>query len=237
MECLRKGMWKRLTQSLPRLTCGKDKLLSRDEAQRLVRLYFYTTKSLPDLFMALLPIVATLRLDDAVSANPQTVASRLRLSAEEVHSFHPPAIPSVLPSLPVLHLSLLVSMCRLETIHTLAISNFNLVFTHYTELIQSSRLKQTAHGSVTHSGTLRQWSREICREAWEELSSGAIIVPVVGGRDEDGGLTGGAETEDTRSWRSEVTLGDVLWSVKEKFSDDTVGGGAGEVLTRWCKEM
>lgn len=134
-------------------------------------------------------------------------------------------------------------MCRLESIHTLAISNFNLVYTHYTELIQSSRLKQSAHGSLAHPGTLREWSREICREAWEELGLAAIIVPVIGARDEDGGFAAaggnsGAEMEDTRSWRSEVTLDDVLWEVKEKFADGSgFGGGAGEVLTRWCKEV
>lgn len=149
---------------------------------------------------------------------------------------------SALITLPVLHLSLIISMCRLETIHALIVSNFNLVYTHYTELIQSSRLRQIAHGSVTHSGTLRQWSRETCREAWEELGFGGFIVPAVGGRDDDGGLGVGeaGEAEETRMWRCEVGLEDVLWAIREKFEGDGdagVGAGAGEVLVKWCREV
>lgn len=147
-----------------------------------------------------------------------------------------PSVLVTLSGLPVLHISLLISMCRLEAIHTLSTVNFNLVYTHYTELIDVSRLKQTAHGSVTHSGSLRKWSRELCREAWEELGIEGLIVPVAGGRDEDGN-SGGAEMEETRMWRSEVGLDDILWSVKEKFNMHSQGGGgAGEVLVKWCKE-
>ena len=66
-------------------------------------------------------------------------------------------------------------------------------------------------------------------------------MPVVGGAREDesafGG--GGAEAEETRMWKSELTLEDVLWGIKQKFEGDgsVGGGGAGEVLTRWCKEI
>lgn len=148
-----------------------------------------------------------------------------------------PSTLSVVITLPVLHLSLLISMCRLETIHTLTTSNFNLVYTHYTELVQTSRLKQTAHGSITHSGTLRLWNREICKGAWEELGLWGLIVPVAGGRDEDGW---GGEAEESRMWRCELALEDISWGLNEKFKGDGhsgVGGGASEVLTKWCREI
>lgn len=189
---------------------------------------------MPQLFITLYPLIVALQQDPSAARTNKGEGLRGEENGSEVAIS--PSVLIVLISLPVLHLSLLISMCRLEAIHTLSTVNFNLVYTHYTELIDTSRLKQTAHGSVTHSGTLRKWSRELCREAWEELSIEGLIVSATGGRDEDGN-SGGAEMEETRMWRSEVGLEDMLWSVKEKFHMHSQGGGgAGEVLVRWCKE-
>lgn len=203
--------------------------------QRLVKFHFYTTKSLPDLFMELFPLVASLQLPDPASTTSESHSSLYQAST--LQPLESPSILSVVSTLPILHLSLLISMCRLDTIHTLATSNFNLVYTHYTELIQTSRLKQTAYGSVTHSGTLRQWSRETCKGAWEELGLWSLIVPVSGGRDDDGW---GGEAEESRMWRCELTLEDMLWGMNEKFKGErgsAVGAGAGEVLSKWCREV
>ncbi|KAK5069997.1 origin recognition complex subunit 4 [Lithohypha guttulata] len=217
--------------------------LPSEDTQKLVRSHFYFTKSLPDLFMALYPSIAisqppfSTRKATNDARMVATGAAQLTTRGPELSA--PPSILAVLITLPVLHLSLLISMCRLETIHTLTTSNFNLVYTHYTELVQTSRLKQTAFGSVTHSGTLRQWGRETCRGAWEELGLWGMIVPVVGAREDDGGMRGGgAEVGDTRSWRSEVALEDVAWAIGQKFEDEGgFGGGAGEVLSKWCSEV
>lgn len=185
--------------------------------------------------MTLYPLLAALQLD--VPASSINKVGENEEGDKKSHTATSPSVLVALNGLPVLHMSLLLSMCRLEAIHTLNTVNFNLVYTHYTELIDTSRLKQTAHGSITHSGSLRKWNRELCREAWEELGIEGLIVPVAGGRDEDGN-SGGAEMEETRMWRSEVGLDDILWSIKEKFNMHAqgVGGGAGEVLLKWCKE-
>lgn len=205
----------------------------QQEVQLLIKRQFYTVKSLPELFILLYPKVATFQPDQAKIVNKE--AEKIEKGATRPGLESPSVLLSLI-GLPVLHLSLLISMCRLEAIHTLSTVNFNLVYTHYTELINTSRLKQTAQGSVTHSGTLRKWNRELCREAWEQLGSEALIVPVTGGRDEEGN-SGGAEMEETRMWRSEVGLEDIVWGVKEKFDmNNQSGGGVGEVLARWCKE-
>lgn len=126
-------------------------------------------------------------------------------------------------------------MSRLETIHHLTASNFNLVHAHYTELIDSTKLRQSAHGSIATSGSLRRWPRGLCRDAWEELGEWGLVVPVTGGRDEESG----GQEEDTRMWRCEVGLEDVEWGVRVKFGIDGSEkvGGAGEVLLRWCREV
>lgn len=77
------------------------------------------------------------------------------------------------------------------------------------------------------SGSLRAWSKETCRGAWEDLGRWGVVTPVVGGRDDDGGDGDGRET---RMWRCEVTLEDLRWGVLE-------GGGEGGVLERWCREV
>ena len=61
-------------------------------------------------------------------------------------------------------------------------------------------------------------------------------MPVVGDKGDEGASGG---QEETRMWRCEVGLEDVEWGVKEKFGGNGSGkgGGVGEVLLRWCREV
>lgn len=91
------------------------------------------------------------------------------------------------------------------------------------------------------SGSLRQWNRELCRGAWEELANLGLMVPVSGGADEGlGKISSGEGEEDSRMWRAEVDLDDMEWSIRQRFGiegDGRGSGGAGEVLMKWCREV
>jgi len=140
----------------------------------------------------------------------------------------------MLADVPTLHLSLLVAAARLDTIHNLAALNFNLVYSHYAELVTRSKTQRSASGLMVTGGGLRMWSKETARHAWEDLGHWEVIVPVTGlgvGPGEDGA----SENADSRMWRVDVSLDEVAWAVKEKLG--SVGVGVGEQLGKWCREI
>lgn len=155
-----------------------------------------------------------------------------------------PSLFALLPQLPTLHLALLVAGTRLETIHNLTTVNFALVYSHYSELLARSKLQRSASSTLASGGAftgagLRLWSKDTARGAWEDLAAWEAVVPVAGlggnstsvGKLGDEGL--GSDAGGNRMFRLDVTLDEVAWAIKQKMG--TVG--AGNVLTRWCKEV
>ena len=150
----------------------------------------------------------------------------------------PPSILSLLPYLPTLHLSLLISATRLETIFSLTTINLNAVYTHYLDLLSRGKSHSTFASSA---GGMRKWAKESCVGAWEELIRWEVVLPVVGGKEEVEGAGGGKEELSVRMVRVDVSLEEVAWGVKEKYAgagdgEEVAGKGVGEVLGRWCRE-
>jgi origin recognition complex subunit 4 len=175
--------------------------------QSLISSAFYTTKSLPDLLAALYIPIATATISIAPSSGG---------SISE-----PPSLLSLLPSLPHMHLALLVCATRLEAIHSLTQFNFNIVYAHYTDLLKKSKLAASASGASA-SG-MREWGRDVALKNWEELVRWKVLVKV-GGKDEGMG-------EDGRMYRIDVSIEEVRWAVER------LGTGVGEGIVRWCKEI
>src|ERR1700744_5672951 len=97
----------------------------------------------------------------------------------------PASLLSLLPHLPVLHLSLLTSATRLETIYDITIMNFTLVNKQYNELLARSKLQRSSLSSFSMGGSLtgaglRSWGKETARRAWEELAQWGFVVPASG---------------------------------------------------------
>ena len=207
--------------------------------QPLVKKTFYSTKSIADVLAALYIPIAMLHLPNEAE-NLVLKTRRIDFASHAAQ----PSLLALLPQIPILHLALLVAGTRLETIHNLTAVNFTLVHSHYSELLARSKLQRSAYSSLATGGAftgagLRSWSKETARGAWEDLASWEIVVPMSGlgsnnvavGKVGDEGL--GGEGLGVRMFRLDVTLDEVAWAVKEKLG--TVG--AGEVLTKWCKEV
>ena len=129
----------------------------------------------------------------------------------------------------MLHLALLTAATRLESIHSLPHVNFHTTYAHYLDLI--SRTKQQQHHQS--AAGLRVWGREVARGAWEELGAWEILCPVTGGVKSDESLS-----DESKMWRVDVTLDEVVWAVNVKVKRDGGGmGGMGEVLGRWGREV
>jgi hypothetical protein len=199
---------------------------------------FHGSKSLSDLLAALYTAVATLSLPtDRPGDSPVTV----KMLPGIIDVTAPPvSLLGLLPHLPTLHLSLLISATRLETVYDVALVNFEIVHRHYLDLITRSKLQRSSlssfskRGSVSGAG-LRTWGKETARGAWEELAQWEVIVPTSStggsGRLTDEGL--GGDGVLMKMFRVDVTLDEIAWAVTEKLGGD----GAGETLMKWCKEI
>lgn len=194
------------TSSVLNTNTIQSTFLKSSSIQSLISSIFYTTKSLPDLFAALYLPVAGATISTTPVSNPSSDA---------------PSLLSLLPSLPHIHLALLVCATRLEAIHSLTQLNFNIVYAHYTDLLTKSRLAASASGA-TASG-MRWWGRDVSLRAWEELVHWEVLVRV-GGKDEGMG-------EEGRMYRIDVSIEEVRWAVEGR------GMGVGEGLARWCREI
>lgn len=126
----------------------------------------------------------------------------------------------MLPSIPALHLSLLISAARLDAIYNAAVVTFALVYSHYVDLVSRARLQASAAGSIAQATKL--WNRDVAAAAWEDLAEWEIVLPAA---------NKGIGQEQTRIWRCDVALEEII---------DAVGGadaGMGNVMIRWCKEI
>lgn len=171
---------------------------------------FYTTKSVPDLFSSLYVDVATIISLDHISFGPAMLSD---LSA-------PDTVLNMLPSIPDLHLSLLISAARLDAIYNAAVVTFALVYSHYVDLVSRARLQASAAGSIAQATKL--WNRDVAAAAWEDLAQWEIVLPAA---------NKGIGQEQTRMWRCDVVLEEIV---------DAVGGaeaGMSDVVIRWCKEI
>ena len=183
--------------------------------QTLLRQTYYATKSIPELFSSLyIPIASITSLGDT-SYIPSS-AALLRLPDDPLH---------VLPSLPHLHLSLLIAAARLDAIQNAPVVNFNLVYHHYVDLSSRLRLQSSASGAMAQGGLTKIWGRTVAKGAWEELGEWEIIVPAGAGK------VKGDDALETRMGRVDVTLEEIGSSLAG------LGSGAGEALARWCKEI
>jgi len=189
------------------LTVQQNTFIPSPSIQALIKKTFYTTKSIPDLLTALYIPIATLSLSESQSTikHPPTTFAISSL----------PSLLTLLPTLPTLHLSLLLSSARLDTIHSLSALNFTLAYSHLSELVTRMKIQSGAG--------MRLWSKEVAKRAWEELGEWEVIVPV-------GGLN------EKEMWRVDVTLEEVAWAVREKFGG-AGASGVGDVLGKWCREI
>jgi origin recognition complex subunit 4 len=138
----------------------------------------------------------------------------------------PPDSPlQLLPSLPPLHLYLLISAARLDAIHNATVVNFNVVYHHYLELAYRLRLQSSASGALAQGGVTKIWGNEIAKRAWEELGDWAILLPAALGKGK------GDDAPETKMWRVDVTLEEIAECVGD------IGSGVSEVLAKWCKEV
>jgi origin recognition complex subunit 4 len=171
---------------------------------------FYTTKSIPDLFSSLYIDVATITSLEQTSLRPAVVS----------HLLPPDNVLSLLPHLPPLHLSLLISAARLDAIHNATVATFALVYSHYVDLVSRARLQASAAGSIAQATKL--WNDDVAAAAWEELAEWEIILPA-GGK--------GTEREQSKMWRCDVVLEEILGAV------GGADAGMSDVMIRWCKEV
>lgn len=96
-------------------------------------------------------------------------------------------------------------------------------------------------GGFSTAASMKQWSKDVCRSVWEDLMNWELILPVVGGREGVDFEGGGKEEISVRMVRVDVTLEEIAWGVKSRFSagagnEEGIGRGVGEVLGRWCRE-
>ena len=180
------------------------------QVQRLLKQCFYTTKSIPDLFSSLYIDVATINALDQTSLGPPAVS----------HLLPPDTVLHMLPRLPALQLSLLISAARLDAIHNATVVTFELVYGHYVDLVSRARLQTSAAGSAAQATKL--WNHDVAAAAWEDLAEWEIILPAAGKN---------IERELSKMWRCDVVLEEIT---------EAVGGtdaGMSDVMIRWCKEV
>ncbi len=204
--------------------------------QAMINKAFHSTKSIPDLMAALYIPIATLYLP--ADSGKISIPTKSPLPDMVDTTFASPSLLDVLPHLPILHLSLLISATRLETIYDITNVNFTLVHKQYSELLTRSRLQFSSlsslgkGGSVTGAG-LRSWSKETARAAWEELAQWEFIVAISSGSARLGDEGLGGDGILTKMFKIEVTLDEVAWAVRGKLGS----AGAGETLMKWCREI
>lgn len=126
----------------------------------------------------------------------------------------------MLPHLPPLHLSLLISAARLDAIHNVTVVTFALVYSHYIDLVSRARLQASAAGSIAQATKL--WNQDVAAAAWEDLADWEIILPAAGR-----GIEGG----QTKMWRCDVVLEEIIGAV------GGADAGMTDAMIRWCKEI
>ncbi|KIW91850.1 uncharacterized protein Z519_07820 [Cladophialophora bantiana CBS 173.52] len=223
----------------------ETQVLPASTTQALMKKIFYSTKSIPELLAALYIPIASLSIpaekETGVDDRAQSHDSPPNIADATIS---PPSLLNLLSHLPILHLSLLVSAARLETIYDATPTNFTLVHKQYTELLTRSKLQRSSSFSFTKAGGpltgtgLTSWSKDTARAAWEDLAQWQLIVPHSGmvnavgaGRLGDERL--GGDGIRTKMFRVDVTLDEIAWAIKKKFG----AASAGETLTKWCKEV
>ncbi|RMZ90150.1 hypothetical protein DV736_g2610, partial [Chaetothyriales sp. CBS 134916] len=174
-------------------------LLTRPHVHALLARTFYSTKSPADVLTKLYLPVATLSLHSSQPHSPPSTTPNPSHSA--------PSLMLLLPTLPPLHLALLIAASRLDSIYLAPAVNFNAVFAHYSLLHRHTRSKL-----ATASSPLRLCAKATCKSAWEDLLRWKFLVVIGGGggtsaRDERGESE--LMSDDARWCRVEITLDDV----------------------------
>ncbi|RMZ80797.1 hypothetical protein DV737_g2828, partial [Chaetothyriales sp. CBS 132003] len=143
-------------------------LMAQPHVQALLARTFYSTKSPVDVLTKLYLPIATLSLHSSPPTSLPITTSN--------PSHHPPSLLSLLPTLPPLHLALLIAASRLDSLYLAPAVNFNAVFAHFSLLHRHTRSKL-----ASASSSLRLWSKATCKSAWEDLLRWKFLVVVGGG--------------------------------------------------------
>ena len=255
----------------------QDHFLPSTQIQDLLKRTFYSTKSIPDLFTAMHFPISTLQLPDPrselgipISQEQDTITKRRTKQSTKSKtsqkadsspqsslppSFHtrfpvktsPPSPLSLLPSLPILHLTLLAAATRLETIYGLTTLSLTSVYAHYLDLMARARMARSSSASAGGllGGTMgmKNYGRTVAGRAWEDLLRWEILIGgagaggggVGGGKDDAGP---GAGASGSRMCRVDVSLEEVAWAVKRKMAAEKgAAAGMGELVLRWCSEI
>lgn len=184
--------------------------LPSSHVQSLLEHCFYTTKSIPDLFSSIYIDIAAINSLEQTSLLPPIPS----------HLPPPDTVLEMLPHLPPLHLSLLISSARLDAIHNATVVTFALVYSHYVELVSRARLQASAAGSIAQATKL--WNCDVATGAWEDLAEWEIILPTSGKAN---------EREQTKMWRCDVVLEEIIAAV------GGADAGMSDVMIKWCKEV
>jgi Origin recognition complex (ORC) subunit 4 C-terminus len=132
----------------------------------------------------------------------------------------PDSVLNLLPHLPKLHLSLLISAARLNAIHNATVMTFSLVYTHFADLVSRARLQASAAGSIAQATKL--WSHDVAAGAWRELAEWEIVLPVAGK---------GTERREKKMWKCDVVLEEIIGAVGRPDA------WMSDMMIRWCKEV
>ena len=252
----------------------QDQFMPSAQVQDLLKRTFYSTKSIPDLFAGVHFPIATLHLPDPEPGvtiqnseeegtlskrhTKRTTKSKPTQNAirspqpslpPTTHPYFPaqtslPSPLSLLPSLPILHLTLLAAATRLETIYGLTTLSLPSVYAHYLDLMARARMARSSSATVGSvvGGTMgmKNYGRAVAGRAWDELLRWEILVGTSGagggsGKEEIGA---GAGASGSRMCRVDVSLEEVAWAVKRKMAAEKgAAAGMGEVVLRWCSEI
>jgi hypothetical protein len=189
----------------------------------LMKRVFHTTRSIPDVFSALHPLISSLVVTDTTS--------------DQAVYFNPHQSPfqqsilALLPSLPTLHLSLLAALSSPS--YPSPLPSFTTTYTHYAHLLARTRLAHSSARARTTgaAASLRQWGRELCVGAWEDLLGWGVLV-------KHGSANKGSEAAAVDEWEGtgcEVTGEEVLWALKARQGRGDVGAGEAGVLVEWVR--
>ena len=166
--------------------------------ERLSRRIYYTTKSLPEILIALLIPLATMP-----TAAPATTTELLNHFTTQLTALSPPDSKlTLLSSLSTLHIALLVCCARLTNIYNTEHLTFALVYAEYVALASKARLQASAAGAAAGGVGGRVWGRDVGRGAWDDLGDIGLLV---GGRcdvglEALGSVIGAAGFEGAGGW-------------------------------------
>lgn len=159
-----------------------ESLLSTEVFTNHLRRLYYTTKSVPDFMASMLVPLATLPTEEALDTD--ALIEHFKTSLPTSSLGPPDSRLTLLASLGNLQLALLICAARLTAIHNTEVISFALAYEEYKVLASKARLQASAHGSMAHGAGARISSKDVAKNAWEDLVECGLVMY-------DGGRGGG----------------------------------------------